>query len=337
MRGSVTQHGLSDDIREKFPHFITEDPATIAVLREAVELAGSDLDVMILGESGVGKEVLARGMHQLSRRAKGPFVAINLAAIPETMVESEVFGYEKGAFTGAGGRHLGRFEQADQGILFLDEIGHLPRSLQSKLLRTLQEKAFYRLGGEKLVTAEVRVLAATDSDVIELVKKGAFEKSLYFRFQVVIKIPPLRERPADIPVLIQYYLETNNSKYAKAIHSISSQTLEYLHQYPWPGNVRQLMNTIEWAVVRAHPVEQRLEIDRLKPLLEAWEELPEDLLSGRGWTQLDQLILDDLLKLVIQRRLQLYKGNKKKAAESLGIGRGTFRIWCKKYSFESEE
>ncbi len=333
----MRQPDSSSDIKEKFPKFITEDPATIAILREAADLAVSDLDVMILGESGVGKEVLGRGMHRQSERAKGPFVAINLAAIPETMVESEVFGYEKGAFTGAGNRHLGRFEQANQGILFLDEIGHLPASLQSKLLRTLQEKSFYRLGGEKLVKADVRVLAATDVDLVELAKSGVFEKSLYFRFQAVIKIPPLRERPADIPVLTQYYLEISNYKYSKAIYSISSHALKYLQKYAWPGNVRQLMNTIEWAVVRADPVEQQLQIDGIKPLLEAWEELPEDLLRGRGWSQLDRLVLDDLLKLVIQRRLQLYKGNKKKAAESLRIGRGTFRTWCKKYGLESEE
>ncbi len=166
----MKQEQSTTDIREKFPHFIAEDPKTIVVLQQAGRMADSDLDLLLVGESWVGKELLAQGIHRLSRRARGPFIPINVTVFPETMLEAELFGYEKGAFTGANERRLGWFEQAHGGTLLLDEIGHLPRPLQSKFLRALQEKVFHRLGGRKLIKVDVRVMAATDRDLTELVK-----------------------------------------------------------------------------------------------------------------------------------------------------------------------
>jgi len=316
---------------------IVEDLAMIAVLQEAAKVAESDLDVVLLGETGVGKELLARGIHELSRRSNGPFVAINVAALPETMIESELFGYEKGAFTGAFSQHVGRFEQANGGVLFLDEIGHLPLSLQPKLLRALENKTFERLGGRKSIRSDVRILAATDKDLIELVKAGLFEGSLYFRFQAAIRIPPLRDRPADITALAQHFLPVYNRKHFKDLKSVSPEALAYLRRHPLPGNVRQLLNALECAVVRAEPTKQTLEVDDFQGPLAAWEASPHPLMTGIGLSELDRLTLDQILEVLIRRRLEIYKSNKTKAADSLGISRGTFRAWCRKYGIELEE
>lgn len=322
------------DIRRKFPDVIAESSAMMAVLEHAAKLAECELDLMLVGESGVGKELLAQGVHQLSQRANGPFVAINVAALPETMIESELFGHEKGAFTGASNRHIGRFEQAHRGTLFLDEIGHLPRSLQPKLLRALEENAFFRLGGERLIRADVRVIAATDQDLIEMVKAGTFLNSLYFRFQAMIEIPPLRERPADIGALAEHFLHVYNRKHSRNLISVSPEALDYLKQQPWPGNVRQLLNALEVAVVQANPIQRTLEVDDFQPLLRAWEDMPAGQVSGRESTGLDHLTLDQIHEMVIRQRLEVYQGNKTKAAQSLGINRETLRNLCKKYGIK---
>ena len=321
--------------KDLFPHIIATDPMMIAVLQQAVELARSELDLMIVGESGVGKELLARSLHQLSQRSKNPFVAVSLPAFSDTVFESELFGHERGAFTGAYRRHIGCFERAHGGTLFLDEIGHLPLPLQSKLLRALEEKAFNRVGGESLTRADVRILAATDQNLIELVKQGRFEKALYFRFRSTIHIPPLRERPADIPVLIEHYFKAYNRKYAKNLAGISPEALAYLERHPWPGNVRQLASVLEQAIVQIPPTQRVLDANDFKPLLRAWEGTTADLLRNCEWTELDSFTLDQIHALVIRRRLERFKGNKTRAAESLGISRETLRHWCAKYGLES--
>ncbi len=332
----MKQKQSATDIRAKFPHFIAEDPATIAVLEQAAELATSELDVLLVGESGVGKELLAQGIHHLSRRTNGPFVPINVAAMPETMIESELFGHEKGAFTGASERHLGRFEQANGGTLFLDEIGHLPVPQQAKLLRVLQEKAVHRLGGATPIRLDVRVMAATDQDLVKMVKAGTFHRSLYFRFQARIEIPPLRERLADTPALVRHFLPVYNRKHEKNLISVSAEALAYLRQQPWPGNVRQLLSALEVAVVQAEPIQRTLEVDDFKPLLRAWEDMPAGQVSDSEFTGLDRLTLDQIHEMVIRRRLEIYKGNKTKAAKSLGIDRETLRRYVKKYEIEVE-
>jgi len=229
------------------------------------------MNLMLMGESGVGKELLAHGIHHLSRRTHGPFVAINVAAFPETMFESELFGYEKGAFTGDTERHLGRFDQANGGSLFLDEVGHLPLPQQAKLLRVLQEKAFHRLGGDKLVRVDVRVVAATDQELITMVREGRFQKSLYFRFQAMLELPPLRDRRADISALVGHFLPIYNRKQERNLMSVSPTAMAYLKQQPWPGNVRQLLSALEVAVVYADPTQGVLEANNFKRSLQAWE------------------------------------------------------------------
>jgi transcriptional regulator with PAS, ATPase and Fis domain len=323
-------------IKAKFPYIIAEAPAMIEVLDEAAQLAESDFDMLIMGESGVGKELLAHGMYKLSRRASGPFAPINVSALPETMIESELFGYEKGAFTGAHERRLGRFEQADQGVLFLDELGHLPPALQPKLLRALENKSFHRLGG-KLIRVDVRILAATDKDLQELVAAGRFEKSLYFRFPARISIPPLRERPADIPALIGHFLPAYNRKHSKSVISVSSEALAYLRQHPWPGNVRQLLSALEGTIFMGDAEKHVLELDDFKRLLVDWDDWPRSPASGAAPTEFDHLTFDQIRERVIRRRLEIYKGNRTKAAKSLGVSRATFRSWCEQFGIESEE
>ncbi len=213
------------------------------------QVAKTPATVLLTGESGVGKEIFARSIHNLSDRVDKPFIKINCAAIPEDLLESELFGYEKGAFTGAHSLKKGKFELANGGTIFLDEIGDMPLLLQSKLLRVLQEKEIERLGGTKPIKVDVRIIAATNKDLEKMVREGTFREDLYYRLNVIhIKIPPLRERKEDIPVLIFYFLEKFNKMYGKSL-TISEELVKILTEYDWPGNVRQLQNTIERMVI----------------------------------------------------------------------------------------
>ncbi len=214
-------------------------------------VANTPATVLLTGESGVGKEVFAKAIHQLSNRAKKPFIKINCAAIPEDLLESELFGYEKGAFTGANTVKKGKFELANGGTIFLDEIGDMPLSLQSKILRVIQEKEVERLGGSKPIKIDVRIIAATNKNLEKMVYEGTFREDLYYRLNVIpIHIPPLRERKEDIPVLIYFFLDKFNKMYGKNL-TISKDLVELLSEYDWPGNVRQLQNTIERMVILA--------------------------------------------------------------------------------------
>jgi DNA-binding NtrC family response regulator len=329
-----TQVNPSSPITEflkELPEFIVADRAMLAVVEQAVKLAQSDMDILILGETGVGKEWLAQVLHRLSSRAAGPFVALNMSTLPEQIFESELFGYERGAFTGATERYEGRFEQAEGGVLFLDEIGHLPLAQQAKLLRVLQEKAFFRLRGVQLVRANVRVVAATSKNLIQMVNQGAFEEALYFRFQVTMSIPPLRKRPDDIQALIRHFLPIYSRDHLKNLASISTEALNYLKQQPWTGNVRQLMNVLKETVVRADPATLVLNVNDFKSALEVWDMSPARLSEDGLSDRLDRLTLDNILELVMLRRLTMYQGNKTKAAKSLGISRQTLYALCKKY------
>jgi DNA-binding NtrC family response regulator len=303
----------------------------IAVMIQAAELARTELDVLIIGESGVGKEAIAHGIYRLSNRRGAPFVAVNLAAIPETMMESELFGHERGAFTGAIEKTAGHFERADHGVLFLDEIGDLPLRLQPKLLRVLQDKTFHRLGGASSLRSNVRVLAATDKNLVDLVRRGEFEKTLYFRFQVILKVPPLRERRADIGALVLHFLQVFSANHKKNVSGIDTGAMTYLHKHPLPGNVRQLLNGLEWAVVRASNHQRTLTVDDLKPLMADWESWPNPGSQNGSATELDELTLDQIAAMVISRRLERYNGNKSRVARSLGISRETLRVTIKKF------
>jgi Nif-specific regulatory protein len=221
----------------------------LEVLDLVHRVAPTNATVLLRGESGVGKEVFARAIHFLSPRANKPFIAVNCSAIPENLLEAELFGYEKGAFTGAYSTKKGKFELASGGTIFLDEIGDMPLSLQVKLLRVLQEKEIERLGGNKPIKVDVRIIAATNRNLEELIKKGEFREDLYYRLNVVpIFIPPLRERKEDIPILVQHFLEIFKKEYGKEVR-ISSEVMDTFVSYSWPGNVRELQNVIERMVI----------------------------------------------------------------------------------------
>lgn len=317
-----------DWVRTHFPDVIAADPAMTSVLRKVIEVAKSNLDVVLIGESGVGKELLAQSIHRLSERSKGPLVAISMAALPEAMIEAELFGHHRGAFTGALETRSGRFEQANTGTLFLDEIGSLPLGLQSKLLRALQERAYYPIGGTQLVQSNVRVIAAADQNLIDLVKGAKFEAALYFRFQVSIRIPPLRDRPGDVGAIANAHIESCNRKYGKQFSPLTRSTIQFLGRQPWPGNVRQLLSVVEWAVVQSEDGERILSIAEFEPLLTEWTTDGE---SNAGLPQ-DKMTLHQILGELTRRRLLLFAGNRSEAAKSLGVTRGTFRNWCYRYN-----
>lgn len=233
-----------------FGGMIGKSPSMLRVFEIAEKLAATDVTVLIQGESGTGKEVLAREIHERSPRAAGPFVAVNCAALPETLIESELFGYEKGAFTGASRERAGRFEQAHRGTLFLDEIGDMNPVTQAKVLRALEARTVERLGGNRAVPVDVRILSATHKDIAAEVAAGRFREDLFFRLKVVIvEIPPLRLRSQDLPLLIQSFLEIYASRHQRPGMSLATDTLDRLHRYSWPGNVRELRNVIEGCVV----------------------------------------------------------------------------------------
>lgn len=247
------------------PRFIAESPAMKEVLETAIQVADSRATVLITGESGVGKEVVAKALHEHSSRVSKPFVAVSCAALPETLLESELFGYEKGAFTGAQGSKPGRFELADKGTLFLDEIGEIPMAIQVKLLRVLQEREFERLGGNKPTRVDVRVVTATNRDLRQAVDEGIFRLDLLYRLQVVeLHIPPLRERVEDIKPLAEHFLQKYCAENERPLLSLSDETLAKLQGYRWPGNVRELENTIERGVVLAQASETEL-VPKLLP------------------------------------------------------------------------
>jgi transcriptional regulator with GAF, ATPase, and Fis domain len=240
-------------MRVPFP----DPPTTIrqlpqSVLMEVERVAPTDSTVLVLGETGTGKELIARAIHQISPRCQRPFVRLNCAAIPSDLLESELFGHEKGAFTGAVAQKMGRFEMADTGTLFLDEIGDIPLALQPKLLRVLQEKEFERLGSGRTHQIDVRLIAATHRDLTEMVGHSEFRSDLYYRLNVFpVLVPPLRERREDIRVLISHFVEVFARRMGKRIDQIPQTTMNALISYPWPGNVRELQNLVERAVIRS--------------------------------------------------------------------------------------
>jgi len=236
----------------QFEQIIGHSPALKSALLEVEQVAPTDSTVLVLGETGTGKELIAHAIHNLSARCGRPFVKLNCAAIPFDLLESELFGHEKGAFTGAVTQKIGRFEMADKGTLFLDEIGDIPLALQPKLLRVLQEKEFERLGSGRTHQINVRLIAATHRDLTELVRLGEFRSDLYYRLNVFpVLIPPLRERREDIQLLISHFVDMFARRMAKHIDQVPQATMNALTAYPWPGNVRELQNLIERAVIRS--------------------------------------------------------------------------------------
>jgi len=229
------------------------------LISKVKQVAPTDATVLLLGESGVGKEIFATVIHENSDRSQGPFIKVHCGALPETLLESELFGHEKGAFTGATSRRKGRFERADEGTIFLDEIGDISPQVQIKLLRVLQEKEFERVGGEETLTTDIRIITATNKDLKKAIEQGLFREDLYYRLNVIeLKIPALRERPEDIPPLALYFLKEISEKYNKPIQEFSSEVIKKFLEYPWPGNIRELQNAIETAVILNTNIEIQL-------------------------------------------------------------------------------
>ncbi|MBN1559095.1 sigma 54-interacting transcriptional regulator, partial [candidate division KSB1 bacterium] len=233
-----------------FENIITRSTALKKVLVKVEQVAATDATVLLLGESGTGKELVARAIHHISERGERILVKVNCSALPATLIESELFGHEKGAFTGAISKKAGRFELANGGTLFLDEIGDLPIELQSKLLRVLQEGEFERVGGAETLKVDVRIIAATNRDLIKEIEKGQFREDLFFRLNVFpIHIPPLRERKEDIPLLVNYFIKKYSARTGKTFDSVPQHVMDRLEEYHWPGNVRELENIVERAVI----------------------------------------------------------------------------------------
>ena len=308
-------------------NIIGRSSAMISLLETVAHVAPSEATVMITGESGTGKELIAGVIHHNSPRKEGPFVKINCAAITETLLESELFGHEKGAFTGADRRKEGRFYQANQGSIFLDEVSEMPLTMQVKLLRVLQERELTRVGGEKVIPVDVRVIAATNKDLVDLKNRGLFREDLYYRLNVVsLEIPPLTERRDDIPLLARHFLEIFVDKNKKEIKGFTPKAMDQLIRYDWPGNVRELMNAVERAVVlsRTDYLDGQ-DFSILQPLLQ------QSVLSPSDFDNKDNRPLEEVEKAAILRMLESVAGNKSEAARRLGITRKTLHKKLKKY------
>ncbi len=318
---SISEFQARIEITSEFCGIIGKDPKMQVVYRLIQDIAPTDATVLIQGESGTGKELVARAVHQQSDRRNNSFVVINCSAYPESLLESELFGHEKGAFTGAIRQRAGRFEQADGGTVFLDEIGEIPPSSQIKLLRVLQTQSFERVGGERTVKVNVRVLAATNKDLINEVQKGNFREDLYYRLNVIpIFLPPLRQRPNDIPLLATSFLKRFATEQGKNIEDFSPESMRMILDYGWPGNVRELENTIEHAVILGKG--RRIEISDLPTALRGHPRLS---------TSKYLPLMVESERALIEQALDESNWDKKKAARRLGIGRTTLYSKLKKY------
>ena len=304
---------------------VAVDPAMLELLSTVEKVAPTGATVMVYGESGTGKELVARALHRLSPRASKPFISISAGALPETLLESELFGYEKGAFTGAMTAKPGRFEMANGGTLFLDEIGDISAAVQVKLLRVLQERTFERLGGTRSIEVDVRVVAATNRDLQQLIADGSFREDLFYRLNVVpLTIPPLRKRPADIPALVAHFLD----KFGAGSRTISSQAMEALVAYQWPGNVRELENTVERITILSHG-----------EVIEA-DDLPAEVRAGVGIVDAGSrcfvlpeagIDLEETELDLIRQALERAGASTPKAAKLLGLTTKTLEARMERY------
>ena len=336
-----------------FDDLVGDSPAMIQVKRMGERAARSTIPVLILGESGVGKEVIARAMHGGSDRASKPFVAVNCGALPENLVESILFGHEKGSFTGAVDKHLGKFMEANGGTLFLDEVGELPLDIQVKLLRALQEGEIDPIGAKRAVKVDVRIISATNRDLHQAVREGAFREDLFYRLNVFpLEAPPLRERREDVPALVSHFVQRFNVEEGKRVMGAAAETLAMLQAYDWPGNVRQLENAVYRAIVLAEaPYLQPYDfpaVSGLKPpisdtprppetaeqiMASLPKEAPVRVLDERGHLRKLEDIEHDLIELAIQ----LYSGHMSEVARRLGIGRSTLYRKVREQGIDMEE
>jgi two-component system nitrogen regulation response regulator GlnG len=329
------QQNFADHEPEAAPEIIGQAPAMQEVFRAIGRLSASNVSVLINGPSGSGKELVAKALHRHSPRAQQPFVALNVAAIPEDLIESELFGHEKGAFTGANQRRIGRFEQANGGTLFLDEIGDMPAAAQTRLLRVLAESEFYRVGGHQSVKVDVRIIAATHQNLEKLVATHAFREDLYHRLNVIrVHVPSLAERRSDISALAQHFLENAAKELGDEPKRLEPAAQDYLMLLPWPGNVRQLENTCRWLHVMAstrtiliEDLPQELQSPATTDQSSDWEARlriwATQLLDGSTEAPLLDVAMPKLERLFIEVALRKSNGRKRDAADLLGWGRNT--------------
>jgi len=313
------------------PQVIGKTPAIQQLLQTVRKVAPTDSTVLITGETGVGKELIARAIHFASPRKEHPFVKVNCFAIPEALLESELFGYEKGAFTGAMTNKPGRFELARKGTILLDEIGEVPFHLQAKLLTVIQDKSFERLGGVKTIKVDTRILAATNVNLLDAVRSGKFRADLFYRLNVVsLHVPPLRERRDDLPFLINYFLKKYASKYRKPCKGPSPEAMDALLRYDWPGNIRELENVIERMVVLSD--EETLSFESLPPEMKGLE--PKPIPSAPDMKSRIDGISRASEKQMIQEALARTKQNRTRAAKLLGISRRTIQKKIREYGLQ---
>jgi transcriptional regulator with PAS, ATPase and Fis domain len=302
------------------------------IYKLANRAAGADVTVLITGESGTGKELLARELHQLSRRRNGPFIALNCGAIPASLFESELFGYEKGAFTGAARTTIGKIEAAHGGTLFLDEIGELDLSLQPKLLRFLQDKTFYRVGGTRAIDADVRIIAATNRNLNDAVLNGSFREDFYYRINVVhFELPPLRERMEDLPALTSHLVEKTAAKLGKKVLAANESALSLLQRYDWPGNIRELENAIERAVLLS-----RGKFLTASDFSHIDAAIRKSAVNAEKERSTKVTPLAEMEKQCIARALAVFGGNQARAAEALGVHRNTLRSKIAEYRIDTK-
>jgi DNA-binding NtrC family response regulator len=324
---------LREALGERYthPNIVTRSAKMQEVLAIVERVAPTNSTVLLGGESGVGKDLIARAIHEKSRRASGPFIKINSTAIPENLLESELFGYERGAFTGANASKPGKFELADKGTLFLDEIGDVPPAIQVKLLRVLQEREFERLGGTKTIKVDVRLIAATNRDLREALEQGTFREDLYYRLNVVpIDIAPLRQRKEDIPELVNLFISRFAGDSGKVVQSVAPEALQILVNYHWPGNVRELQNIIERAcalaqgtILTAHDIHLDVRPARVE--------------NGAGNFLPEGMTLEHWEDEMIRESLRRARGNKSQAARLLGLSRNALRYRLSKIGIADEE
>jgi DNA-binding NtrC family response regulator len=316
--------------RFSHPNIVARSPKMQEVLATVERVARTNSTVLLGGESGVGKDLIARAIHEKSRRASGPFLKINSTAIPENLLESELFGFEKGAFTGAVASKPGKFELADKGTIFLDEIGDVPPLTQVKLLRVLQEREFERLGGTRTVKVDVRLLAATNKDLRQALEQGTFREDLYYRLNVVpIDIAPLRERKQDIPDLVNLFVSRFTGESGKPVEGITPEAMQILVSYHWPGNVRELQNIVERACALAKgsvlgPTDIHLDVR------------PAKAVNGSGGFLPDGMTLEQWEDEMVQEALRRANGNKSQAARLLGLSRNALRYRLSKIGISDE-
>ena len=329
---------LSRRLDEKFGYegVIGNSPAMQRVMEKLRSVAPTDSTVLILGESGTGKELAARALHQNSERKNKPFVPLNISALPESLLEGELFGHEQGAFTGAVGKRIGKFEYANGGTLFLDEVGEMPMATQIKLLRVLEDRKVSRIGANEEMDVNVRVVAATNADMQEGIKKGTFRKDLYFRLAVVtIELPPLRERRSDIPLLMDSFLKQLSARNNRPIPIVTRQAQQALIAYDWPGNVRELRNALEGMIILDK--DGRLDVDDLPGDIAPLGLKPENAEGPGHFHGADSLIgrpFTEVEKFYIQCALEITGGKREEAAHMLGIGERTMYRKIKEFDIK---